>query len=204
MKKFFPPVMATVLFVFLVASCQRNSSDYLSVAKQEKPITITDQAVVLANRSAPQGSCNPDAYTIALESKTLVDGNWEWVWSIQNLNPGNGSNGTSQDLSNWGMPLGFCVSWESVVGAGYSANGSNWTNFTPTYEVNPSQGCLTMPVIKFDYGTTGSAKSYFRLVVNRDYNQSSTLGYYKSGRNTSCCTFNFTGMGCGGVEEVVE
>jgi len=203
MKKISLPILATVSLLLLTASCQHNSSDLL-VSKQEKSVTIAEQAVVLANKAVPEGTCNPDAYLVTLESKTQVNGNWEWVWSVQNLNPGNGSNGTSQDLSNWGMPLGFCVSWESVVGAGYSANGSNWTNFTPTYEVNPSQGCLTVPVIKFDYGTIGSAKSYFRLVVNQDYNQSSTLGYYKSGRNTSCCTFNFTGIGCGSVEEVVE
>ena len=129
MKKFYPSLLVITLFVFLVVSCQRNSSDLL-VAKQEKPVAITEQSVVLAKKPAPEGTCNPDAYTVTLESETQVNGNWEWVWSVQNHNPGNGSNGTSQDLSNWGMPLGFCVSWESVVGAGYSADGSNWTNFT--------------------------------------------------------------------------
>jgi hypothetical protein len=153
--------------VLFVASCQRNSSDYLSAAKQEKPITITDQPVVFANKPVPGGICNPDAYSVTLESKTQVDGNWEWVWSIQNLNAGNGSNGTSQDLSNWGMPLGFCVSWESVVGAGYSANGSNWTNFTPAYEVNPSQGCLTVPVIKFEYGLSATLNHISGLLSTR-------------------------------------
>ena len=203
MKKISLPILATMSLLLLSASCQRNSSD-LWVAKQEKPVAITEQAVVLANKAVPQETCNPDAYIVTLESETQVNGNWEWVWSVQNLNPGNGSNGTAQDLSNWGMTLGFCVGWESVIGAGYSADGSTWSNFTPTYEVNPSQGCLTEPVIKFDYGTTGGAKSYFKLVVNQDYDPTFTLGYYKSGRSTSCCTFNFTGMGCGSVEEIVE
>jgi hypothetical protein len=102
------------------------------------------------------------------------------------------------------MQLGSCVNWTSVISAAYSSNGSTWNSFTPTYQVNPSQGCLTTPVLKFDFGTTGTAKTYYRLVINQDVAQGTVQGYYKSGSNTSCCTFNFTGLACGGPVELVE
>ena len=69
----------------------------VSVNSSEKPIPVhqvdqqhydADQSRILANKSAPQAACNPNAYAITLESKTLVNGNWEWVWSVQNPNPG--------------------------------------------------------------------------------------------------------------------
>ncbi len=198
------PVM--MLTTFIVLSCQRESLERTTVT-QNTNAAITASATktsFTANKTAASATCNPNAYAVTLESRTLVNHNWEWIWSVQNLNPGNGRNGTAQDLSNWGMPLGFCVDFASVIGAAYSANGTNWNNFAPTYEVNPSQGCLTVPVIKFDFGTTGSSKSYYKLVINQYYDQASILGYYKSGSNTSCCTFSFTGIGCGGPEEVVE
>ncbi len=202
MKKISLPILATVSLLLLTASCQRNSSDLL-VAKQEKPVTISDQAVVLAKKSAPQSSCNPFAYTITLESKTFIDGNWEWLWSVQNPNPGNGNNGTVQNLSHWGMQFGSCVNLASIVSAAYSADGTNWSEFTPAYQSDPSQGCMTLPVLKFNFGTSGATKSFYRLVVNQDYTAGIVQGYYKSGINTGCCTFDLTGIsGCGGPIEI--
>jgi hypothetical protein len=148
------------------------------------------------------GSCNPNAYVVTLESHSQVGSTWEWVWSVQNSNPGNGNGGTIQDLSHWGMQFGPCNVMSSVVGAAYSSNGVTWTNFTPVYEVDPNQGCMTTPVLKFDYGTTGSAKSYYKLIVNNDFEEAASNGYYKSGVKTGCCTFTFQGIGClseGGV-----
>jgi hypothetical protein len=203
-KLIIPVVVVTLMFV---ASCQRELLERNIAATGNNTPAISVQptiSAISANKSSPSATCNPAAYAVILESRTLVNGNWEWIWSVQNTNPGNGRNGTVQDLSNWGMPLGFCVNWASVVGAAYSADGDNWTSFTPEYAVNPSQGCLTVPVVKFDFGTTGMAKSYYRLVVDQYYDISDVLGYYKSGSNTSCCTFSFMGIGCGGPEEVVE
>lgn len=203
MKKTFKFLFGASLSVFIITSCQRDSSDVTFVAQKENTsIAITAAAAEQAQKGPAPEVCNPSAYTVALESHAQVNGNWEWIWSIRNNNPGNGNNGTAQDLSNWGMQLGTCVDWTSVVGAGYSADGTNWTVFTPSYEVNPSQGCLTTPVLKFDYGTSGTAKTYYRLIVNQDYQEGFVLGYYKSGSKTSCCTFNFMGIGCGPVEIV--
>lgn len=186
-------IVAIVATVISLISCERES-----LQRNDVVATVSEQTV--ADKKDDPGPCNPEAYIVMLESRTLVDGTWEWIWSVQNPNPGNGSNGTSQDLSHWGFQLPMCVEWASVIGAGYSADGVNWTNFTPVYQSENSQNCLTTPVLKFDFGTTGTAKSYYRIIVNQEYNAAAAFGYYKSG--SRCCTFNFTGIGCGGPVEV--
>lgn len=101
------------------------------------------------------------------------------------------------------MQLAGCVNLSTLVSAAYSSDGQNWTGFTPSYQPDPSQGCMTDPVLKFDFGTLGTAKSYYRLVVSQDYTIGDAIGYYKSGNNTGCCTFNFIGIGgCGGPVEI--
>ena len=206
MKKTFQFLLGTILAMLTITSCQRESSEETFAVKKDGITVAASEATVQAKKSPAPEVCNPSAYSVTLESRTQVSGIWEWIWSIRNTNPGNGSNGTAQDLSNWGIQLGNCVDWTSVVGAAYSSDGANWTVFAPSYQVNPGQGCLTTPVLKFDFGTTGIAKSYYRLTVNQEYGEGSVFGYYKSGSNTSCCTFNFIGIGCGGpVEfEIVE
>jgi len=202
MKKTFQFLFGATMVVFIITSCQRDSSEVTFAVKKESIPVAVSEATEQARKNPASEVCNTSAYTVILESRTQVDGNWEWIWSITNNNPGNGNNGTAQDLSNWGMQLGTCVDWTSVVGAAYSGDGSNWTVFTPSYQVDPSQGCLSTPVLKFDFGTSGTAKSYYRLVVTQDYGEGFVLGYYKSGSKTSCCTFNFIGIGCGPVEIV--
>jgi hypothetical protein len=203
MKKTFQFVFGTIVSILIIPSCQRNSLAETFVEKNNKSAAIAEQPAALARSSSPQGVCNPNAYTITLESHVQINGNWEWIWSVQNPNPGNGKNGTVQNLSHWGMQLGTCVNWSSVVGAAYSSNGSTWIDFTPSYQSDPSQGCMTTPVLKFDFGTAGSAKTYYRLVVNQNFTEGPVQGYYKSGVNTGCCTFTFTGIsGCGGPIEI--
>ncbi len=145
-------------------------------------------------RIASVTACN--AYTIALEDVNHVGNNYEWIWTVQNPNPGNGNNGTVQNLSHWGMQLASCVPWSSVVGAAYSADGITWTSFTPVYQVDPSQNCMTQPVLKFNFGTVGSTPSYYKLIVNQNFSTGYVPGYYKSGSRTGCCIFNFVGIGC--------
>ncbi len=203
MKNFLQIIFVTLVTISLTTSCQRNSLDETFVVGQDKIATITAQSSVFARNAPLPGVCNPNAYIITLESRTHVNGYWEWVWSVQNPNPGNGKNGTIQDLSHWGMQLGSCVNLTSVASAGYSRDGLTWTNFTPSYKSDPSQGCMTTPVLKFDFGTSGSAKTYYRLIVTEDFSEGPVQGYYKSGINTGCCTFNFTGIsGCGGPIEI--
>ena len=203
MKNFLQIIFVTLVTISLTTSCQRNSSDETFGVGQDKIATITAQPSVSARTAPASAVCNPAAYTITLESRTLVNGYWHWVWSVQNPNPGNGKNGTTQDLSHWGMQLGSCVNITSVTSAGYSSDGMTWSNFTPAYQSDPSQGCMTTPVLKFDFGTSGNAKTYYRIIVNQDYTAGLVQGYYKSGANTGCCTFNFMGISeCGGPIEI--
>jgi hypothetical protein len=192
-------LLSVLTLVLFATSCQKDAHSADRNAAQNLAVTapvITSTGNILTGKGA-SGPCNPNAYTITLESRTQVNGNWEWVWSVQNPSPGNGNNGTVQNLSHWGMQFGACFTWTSVVSAAYSADGATWNGFTPQFQSDPSQSCMTTPVLKFDFGTNGSAKSYYKLVVNRDYQAVPTPGYYKSGANTGCCTFTFSGMGCG-------
>ena len=204
MKTLRLPFFVILSSLFFFSACQRNGSEDLlipekAIIEKKSTETVVDNSML----AREPGICNPYAYIITLESKTLVGSNWEWIWSVQNSNPGSGNGGTFQDLSNWGMQFGSCFIWSTVVSAAYSGNGTTWIPFTPVYQVDPSQNCMTTPVLKFDFGTTGSAKSYYKLVVSQAYPEGWVPGYYKSGANTGCCIFNFTGIGCpgGGIEE---
>lgn len=192
-------VFATAIFT---TACQKsfNQQSLSSAIKADntKPTEATIQSAGTSGLvTESSGPCNSNAYTITLESHMqLANGNWQWIWSVQNPNPGNGKNGTVQNLSHWGMQFGSCFLWGDVSSAAYSSNGSVWTGFTPSYGVDPSQSCLTTPVLKFDYGTIGSAKTYYRLILTYNYAVGSSFGYYKSGINTGCCTFSFSGISC--------
>jgi hypothetical protein len=196
---------AAIALVFLSAGCQKEAHREVSAEdSQIKAVIQTTENNLLSSRqSGSSGPCNSSAFTVVLESHTFINGNWEWIWSVQNSNPGNGNNGTVQDLSHWGMQFGTCFNWSAVMSAAYSYNGYNWTGFTPSYQPDPSQSCMTSPVLKFDFGTSGSAKSYYKLVLDQDYPVDSADAYYKSGNITGCCTFTFNGVGCheeGGIK----
>lgn len=203
-------LFAVLLLIVALAACTADDMKDLksSQAQTTNQATITGssqpgQPSPGTERIAQITACNN--YIIALEDITPVGGNWEWVWSVTNPNPGNGNNGTTQNLSHWGMQFGSCFLWSNVVGAAYSANGVNWTSFTPSYSVDPSQNCMTTPVLKFNYGTVGTTPTYYKLILNADYQPGYVPGYYKSGVRTGCCIFNFNGVGCpGGPGEVGE
>jgi hypothetical protein len=180
---------ALIALISIITACQR---DVKTLTTPPKPV----DEQVNSGRKSETGICDPSGYILTLESRTLVGSNWEWVWSIENTNPGNGSPGTWQDLSHWGMSFGSCFDYNTVVGASFSSNGLTWVSFNPSYQVDPSQGCYTTPVLKFNYGTSGTNKSYYKLILSDNYSVISRPGYYKSGGNTGCCTFNFVGVGC--------
>ncbi len=138
------------------------------------------------------------AYSVVLESKiNNGNGTYTWTWSVQNPNPGTGLNGTVQDLSHWGITLGTCATMADVVSGAYSADGISWTSFVPVLQEDKSQSCSTTPFLKFDFGTSGTAKSYFRLTITKNLEtDNSVTALYKSGRNTGCGLFTFPGFGC--------
>jgi hypothetical protein len=198
MKTLRLPLLALMATLFIVASCQKNSKEELQTLSSKETINVpnSEQQTLSARQVAPSGACNSNAYIVTLESHNIVNGNWEWIWSVQNSNPGNGSNGTVQDLSHWGMQFGSCFNWNSVVSAAFSGDGITWITFIPSYQIDPSQSCMTTQVLKFDFGTTGNTKSYYKLIVNQNFAVGNITAYYKSGRNTGCCIFSFNGIGC--------
>src|SRR5262245_6617411 len=96
------------------------------------------------------------SYTITLVSIEKVNGNDVWTWTLQNTNPGNGSNGTLQNVSHWDLPL--CPAAEAaLVSAEYSFDGINWVSVPIEMERDPSiRVCTTTDVLKFNAGTTGT------------------------------------------------
>lgn len=178
--------------IALLAGCQKT--DKVAPENEELAPTVSVVATPVSTEcSAP--------YKIVLESVTKVGDNWEWVWSVQNPNPGNGSGGTVQNLSHWDIRLGQCATMDDVVGAATSADGVTWTPFVPTYETDNSilNTCSleTGPVLKFDFGTTGGAKSYYKLVINKNLGVDlNGFAFYKSGNTTGCGATCFPGLGC--------
>lgn len=175
---------------------------FFSSCQKAKDSTTSASTTIAPEFNRPprnMGACEPNAYLVTLISSNVETGagTWEWTWTVQNPNPGNGMNGTTQDMSHWGFPMSTCVDPASIVGAAYSADGVNWNSFTPSIEVDPSQPCMTDPVLKFNYGTFGGAPSYYKVIVNTQYEINETANaYYKSGSNTGCCVFQIDGMGC--------
>src|SRR5690606_4315820 len=139
-----------VILAFVLLACQREELRDLPtpVSANENPVTEASSAFIenssMETKKGSSETCNPNAYTVLLESRTPVDGGWEWIWSVQNPNPGNGNNGTAQDLSHWGMTFGDCFIASSMVSAAYSGNGTDWTSFTPTYQPDGSQSCMSL------------------------------------------------------------
>jgi hypothetical protein len=198
MKTTRPILLGTLISFLALVSCQRHSNEEFATSKlKANQLAVENSTQNTPENSASQSfswSANP--YLITLLGPNRVGENWEWVWSIQNIHPGNGMNGTVQDLSHWDMSLGSCFDLNSVVSAAHSNDGINWNSFTPTLQVDPSATCASGPVLKFDYGTQGNTISYYRLVVNQYYSWGISQGYYKSGKKTGCIPFYFFGLSC--------
>lgn len=124
------------------------------------------------------------------------DGTYTWIWSVENPNPGNGKDGkTVQDLSHWAISIGNCATLADIANAATSTDGQKWTSFKPTYSIDKSQSCYQQPILKFDVGTKGTAKVYYKLVMKKNFTMEKQLALYKSGANTGCGTFQICGIG---------
>lgn len=198
----FAGIAFTSILFFM--ACQKNSpvenspqSETLSLNNNTLVTNSTSSTVVLPSTSTSS------PYDVTLESVTNNgDGTYTWIWSVQNPNPGNGNNGTVQNLSHWNITLGQCATLADIVGGAMSADGLNWTTFGPTNSPDPSQNCYTDSVLKFNTGTSGNLKSFYQLTVNQNFSiDTAVTGVYKSGNNTGCGVFLFSGLGCPIIEE---
>jgi hypothetical protein len=139
-------------------------------------------------------STETSLYNVALVSHTQTGSNFEYTWSVTNPNPGNGSNGTIQNLSHWSLAISEVVELQDIVAVEYSYNGTTWYSLPIVYAIDKSQDCLTTKVLKFDAGTSGSEPTYYRVVMNQDYVEGTTTANFKSGTKTGCYNASVPGM----------
>jgi hypothetical protein len=191
MKKTFTKTLiavATVLTLFY--ACKKDSTK--SSLKAEK---LVAQKCLQESKGITTSSTSP--YNVYLYKITdNGDGTYTWEWRVRNLNPGNGLNGTVQDLSHWNITLGNCVTTANIISGATSTNGTTWTPFTPQLKIDKSQDCFANKVVKFDVGTSGTNISYYRLTINQNVSHTAVTAVYKSGKNTGCGVFETCGFGC--------
>jgi hypothetical protein len=137
--------------------------------------------------------------TVELLSVTPVGSNYEWLYAVTNLNPSN----SKQDMSHWGFRF-ICEDdtiQNYMVSAAYGSDPENMTSFTPKYapDGKANQDCMgSDPLLKFDYGTSGSKTSYYKLVLSKNFSVGTVLAAYKSGSRGGCASgFEVPGPDCG-------
>jgi hypothetical protein len=138
-----------------------------------------------------------DAYTITLCTKITAGTNTEWTWQITNPNPGNGQDGTLQDISHWSVPLNADAE-AALVSAQYSFDGVTWYAVNTSVDRDPSiRACTTVDVLKYDMGTTGSAPTYYRATFSQDFvvNPFAKSWVKTGGGLQGCNLYYFSGMG---------
>src|SRR4030095_4325017 len=138
-----------------------------------------------------------DSYQIVLVTKNTIGSGTEWTWSVTNPNPGNGTNGTLQDISHWSVPLTPDAE-AALVSAQESSDGVTWNAVSTSVDRDPSiRACTSVDVLKYDIGTTGSATRYYRANFNADFtvNPFATSWVKTGGGQQGCNTYYFSGTG---------
>lgn len=196
MKKImYSSAIILIAIATIVTGCKKEKSAQ-SKPKVEKFAKAICTGKIANAKGAITTSAESLPYEVSLLSRTPDgNGNYVWTWSIKNPNPGNGTDGTVQNLSHWGITLGTCVQLSNILKAEYSKNETDWTTFNPEYKKDKSQDCYTGSVLKFDAGTDDSETSYYRLTVNVNLTTEKVLALYKSGKSTGCGTFEICGFG---------
>jgi hypothetical protein len=139
----------------------------------------------------------PMAYSINLQNKSDVGTNQQWTWMLTNPNPGNGNNGTLQNVSHWDVALSPAAE-AALVSAEYSYDGITWYSLSIEVERDPSiRMCTTTDVLKFAVGTNGSAPVYYRATFDQQFSQNAyATSYIKTGGGLQGCNlYYFSGMG---------
>ncbi|MEO8795946.1 MAG: hypothetical protein ABI390_10800 [Daejeonella sp.] len=185
-------VFCVAIAAFTFSSCIKDQAP--EIAKNEIAMSECVKEIQMGAGESSVSASSP--YAVRLASVTKTDAGWEWVWTVQNFHPGNGSNGTVQDLSHWDIDLGTCVTTSDIVSSSVSTNGNTWTANEVAFKQDKSQDCYNNSIFKFNLGTAGSAVSYYKIVLNKAVAKSSVLAVYKSGKNTGCGIFETCGFGC--------
>jgi hypothetical protein len=150
----------------------------------------------IAVKKAP-ATTTADAYLITLESHEAVGANFQWTWKLTNPTPGNGQNGTLQDVSHWSVPLTPDAE-AALVSAQYSMDGINWLSVSATVDRDPSiRACTSVDVLKYDMGTAGNVPTYYRATFSQDFviNPYAKSWIKTGGGLQGCNLYYFSGMG---------
>lgn len=153
--------------------------------------------ITLSSFIAKKKASAVDSYQILLVSKNNAGGLSEWTWQLSNPNPGNGNNGTLQDVSHWSVPLS-AIAEAALVSAQYSTDGVTWTSASTVVDRDPSiRLCTTVDVLKFAHGTSGTAPLYLKATFNTDFsiNPWATSWIKTGGGLQGCNLYYFSGMG---------
>ena len=141
---------------------------------------------------------NVDAYAIQLisNSSDVSRGAFEWTWVLTNPNPGNGENGTLQNVSHFDITLNAAAE-AALISAEYSFDGIVWVGVPIEMERDPSiRACTTNDVLKFNAGTVGSDPTYYRATFSEEFAENPyATSWIKSGNRTGCNMYFFAGVG---------
>ena len=121
----------------------------------------------------------------------------QWTWAVSNPSPGNGDNGTLQDVSHWSIPLSPLAE-ASLVSAEYSFDQITWISVSTQVDRDPTiKSCTGDDVLKFDVGTKGSEPTYYRVTFDQSFGTNSfATSYIKTGGGRNGCNlYYFAGVG---------
>ena len=158
---------------------------------------FTSTFITLSSFLLKKKTTTVDSYQIVLVSKNAMGSNTEWNWQLTNPNPGNGNNGTLQNVSHWSVPLS-AEAEAALASAQYSSDGVTWNSASTSVERDPSiRVCTSEDVLKFDHGTSGTAPLYLRATFNADFavNPFATSWIKTGGGLQGCNMYYFSGMG---------
>ena len=182
---------------------------FIGCKKDLSEPSLTSNAKVI-----PGGNCT--GYLVNLSPDyTTKPGFTIFTWTITNPNPGNGSGTTIQNLSHWDFIPSSCLdqNWQDVLSASYRYGTTG--DFLPISitgtavgDIKPDPslikgGCYGDDVFKFDYGTSGTTPTQYRLELKGNWGTGPLNVYFKSGTNTGCCfnTYADKGVGCQEIED---
>jgi hypothetical protein len=160
---------------------------------------LTAGIISLSSFKKEIAATNTDAYTIALVSSSsdASRGLYEWTWTLSNPNPGDGNDGTLQDVSHWSISISPEAE-AALISAEYSMDGITWTTVSTSVDRDPGiKLCTGTDVLKFDIGTTGTAPTYYRVTTSQDFNINpySTSWIKTGGGRQGCNLYYFSGIG---------
>jgi len=149
---------------------------------------------------AKKVTTNVDAYSIQLLSngsdESRGTGTYEWTWVLTNPNPGNGEDGTLQNVSHFDIALN-AEAEGALISAEYSFDGITWISVPIEVERDPSiRKCTTTDVLKFNAGTVGDQPTYYRATFSEEFGTNPySASWINSGSRTGCNMYFFSGVG---------